>query len=78
MPQINLSKGLAMESPIVGVASHINRFEHPLVLRENQEAKEEEEEEEEEEEKDEEGEENEKENAIKKREGMPWKRLWSP
>ena len=74
MPQINLSRGLALESPIVGVASHINRFEHPLILKENQEA----EEEEEEEEKDEEGEENEKEDAIKKREGMPWKRSWSP
>ena len=47
MPQINLSKGLALQSPIVGVASHINRFEHPLILKENQEAEEEEEEEEE-------------------------------
>ena len=33
IPQINSSKGLALWSPILGLASHINRFEHPLTLK---------------------------------------------
>ena len=58
----------------MGVTSHINRIDHPLVLKENQEQ----EEGEGEEEKEEEEEEDEEENEIKKREGMSWERLWSP
>ena len=45
MPQINFSKGLALQSVILGLASHINRFGQPLNLKENQEEEEEEEEE---------------------------------
>ena len=35
MPQINFSKGLALQNPILELASHINRFASPSLLKEN-------------------------------------------
>ena len=47
MPHINFSKGLALQSYILGLPSHINRFEHPPTLKEHFTAEDEEEKEEE-------------------------------
>ena len=37
---INFSKGLALQSQILGLTCQINRFERPLTLKENREEKE--------------------------------------
>jgi hypothetical protein len=46
MLEINFSKGFALQSPTWRLPSHINRFGHPLILKDNfteEEAEEEEE-----------------------------------
>jgi hypothetical protein len=35
IPQINFSKGLVLQDPIVRLPSHINRFVHHLTLKDN-------------------------------------------